>query len=335
MASHPGQGRVGLYLLAPLCARWCSDRRGRVARRHQPGQGHPQHSLRRPTHRRSTDPHVGSGADRRRADVVGRHLVPAHRSRRLSAPRAGPRHLPRARRPGCLLPRLSDARPGRRQGACRVATRPPRWSPTSSSAPSPSGSSGCSPDDCTASTSQPRRWCSCAVFPGSFVLSFAYTEALLLVLAMACLWCLPTHRWVGAGVLAAFGTATRPNGLALVLACAVASVDRHPQRARLEIARRADPRADRASSPSSPGSATTPARPASGSAYRPKRGVRARAYGLTAVRKTFEAFASPLTSPDQHHHRSLRDDDGLDALLLASQAGCRLRWSRTSWGFSR
>ena len=55
------------------------------------------------------------------------------------------------------------------------------------------------------------------------MLSFAYTEALLLVFAMACLWCLMEERWVLAGVLAAFGTATRPNGLALVLACAVAS----------------------------------------------------------------------------------------------------------------
>ena len=36
-----------------------------------------------------------------------------------------------------------------------------------------------------------------AMFPGSFVLSFAYTEALLLVLAMGCLWCLMSKRWVG------------------------------------------------------------------------------------------------------------------------------------------
>ena len=63
-----------------------------------------------------------------------------------------------------------------------------------------------------------------AVFPGSFVLSFAYTEALLLVFAMGCLCCLMTKRWVAAGVLAALGTATRPNGLALVLACAVAAL---------------------------------------------------------------------------------------------------------------
>lgn len=61
------------------------------------------------------------------------------------------------------------------------------------------------------------------LFPGSFVLSFAYTEALLIVLAAACCWCLLEERWVAAGVFAALGTATRPNGLALVAACAVAA----------------------------------------------------------------------------------------------------------------
>ncbi len=62
-----------------------------------------------------------------------------------------------------------------------------------------------------------------ALFPGSFVLSFAYTEALLLTLAGGCLWFLLKRQWVLAGILAAIGTATRPNGVALVAACAVAS----------------------------------------------------------------------------------------------------------------
>ena len=61
-----------------------------------------------------------------------------------------------------------------------------------------------------------------AVFPGSFVLSFAYAEALLIVLAAACLWFLVDERWLFAGVTAALATATRPNGIALVAACAVA-----------------------------------------------------------------------------------------------------------------
>ena len=63
----------------------------------------------------------------------------------------------------------------------------------------------------------------CALFPGSFVLSFAYSEALMLVLAAACLLLLIDHEWTAAGVFAALATATRPNGLALVVACAVAA----------------------------------------------------------------------------------------------------------------
>jgi hypothetical protein len=134
-----------------------------------------------------------------------------------------------------------------------------------------------------------------AMFPGSFVLSFAYTEALLLVFAMGCLWCLMTKRWVAAGLLAALGTATRPNGLALVLACAVAAF--------LAI------RKDRAwRSLAAPLLA-----PAGFIAFQlwlghhtGEAGVWFRvqseawgegaSYGLTAIRKTVEAFSSPLTS---------------------------------------
>ncbi len=62
-----------------------------------------------------------------------------------------------------------------------------------------------------------------ALFPGAFVLSFVYAEALLLVLAAACLLLLQRERWVAAGLIAALGTATRPNGVGLVAACAVAA----------------------------------------------------------------------------------------------------------------
>jgi hypothetical protein len=62
-----------------------------------------------------------------------------------------------------------------------------------------------------------------AVFPGSFVLSFAYSEAVLIVLAAACLLFLIDERWVLAGITAAIATGARPNGIALVAACAVAS----------------------------------------------------------------------------------------------------------------
>jgi hypothetical protein len=63
-----------------------------------------------------------------------------------------------------------------------------------------------------------------ASFPGSYVLSFAYAEALLLVLAAACVWCLLRERWWWAGVAGALATFTRPNGLAVVAACLAAAI---------------------------------------------------------------------------------------------------------------
>lgn len=61
-------------------------------------------------------------------------------------------------------------------------------------------------------------------FPGSFVLLVTYSETMLLVLAALCFLALQRRAWVVAGCLAALATATRPNGLALVLACAVAAI---------------------------------------------------------------------------------------------------------------
>jgi hypothetical protein len=63
-----------------------------------------------------------------------------------------------------------------------------------------------------------------ALFPGSFVLSFTYSEATMLVLAAGCLLCLQRRMWFAAGLLGALGAATRPNGVALILACAVAAL---------------------------------------------------------------------------------------------------------------
>ncbi|WP_420453724.1 glycosyltransferase family 39 protein [Ilumatobacter sp.] len=63
-----------------------------------------------------------------------------------------------------------------------------------------------------------------AVFPGSFVLSFAYSEALFVVLAAACLLFLLDERWLLAGLAAALATATRPNGVAIAVACLVAAI---------------------------------------------------------------------------------------------------------------
>ena len=62
-----------------------------------------------------------------------------------------------------------------------------------------------------------------AFFPGSMALSLTYSEAPLIVLAAACLLMLLREQWLAAGLLAAVATATRPNGLALVAACAVAA----------------------------------------------------------------------------------------------------------------
>lgn len=62
-----------------------------------------------------------------------------------------------------------------------------------------------------------------AFFPGSFVLSMAYSEGLLVVLAAATLLALDSRRWLLAGLLAAATTATRPNGAAIGVACAWAA----------------------------------------------------------------------------------------------------------------
>lgn len=62
-----------------------------------------------------------------------------------------------------------------------------------------------------------------AVFPGSFVLSFAYAEATFIVVAALCLLFLIEERWILAGIAAAIGTGTRPNGVALIAACVVAA----------------------------------------------------------------------------------------------------------------
>lgn len=62
-----------------------------------------------------------------------------------------------------------------------------------------------------------------AIFPGSFVLSYAYAEPLFIVVSLITLLALHDQRWVTAGIFAAIGTACRPNGIALIAACAVAA----------------------------------------------------------------------------------------------------------------
>lgn len=135
-----------------------------------------------------------------------------------------------------------------------------------------------------------------AIFPGSFVLSFAYTEALLLTLAAGCMWFLLKRQWLLAGAVAAIGTATRPNGIALVAACAIASF--------IAIRERREWR-----------SLIAPLLSPIGfvgfmlwlGAHTGESGVWFRvqteawgegtSFGLTAIRRTIKAFTHPLTSP--------------------------------------
>lgn len=135
-----------------------------------------------------------------------------------------------------------------------------------------------------------------AFFPGSFVLSFAYSEALLLTLAAACLLALSHEQWMLAGVFAAIGTATRPNGVALVVATAVAAVIaiRRTRRWRSLVAALLAPIGfvayqlwiDRHAGESRVWFRVQ------GEAW--KEGA---SFGLTAIRNTLEAFTKPLTSP--------------------------------------
>ena len=63
-----------------------------------------------------------------------------------------------------------------------------------------------------------------ALYPGSFVLSFAYSEALFLALAAASMLAWHKQRYLIAGLLAALATASRPNAVALVAAYMVGSL---------------------------------------------------------------------------------------------------------------
>jgi hypothetical protein len=136
----------------------------------------------------------------------------------------------------------------------------------------------------------------CAIFPGSFVLSFAYSEALLLALAAATLLALHHERWWIAGALAALASATRPNGVAVVVACAVATG--------IAVSRKRDYRALMATLLAPLGfigyqwwidSHADEPRVwfrVQGEAW--KEGT---SFGLTALRRTLETFTQPLTSP--------------------------------------
>ncbi len=62
-----------------------------------------------------------------------------------------------------------------------------------------------------------------SMFPGSFALSMAYSESLMITFsALALLW-LVEERWLFAGLAGAIATMTRPNALAIGLACLTAA----------------------------------------------------------------------------------------------------------------
>jgi hypothetical protein len=63
-------------------------------------------------------------------------------------------------------------------------------------------------------------WC---FFPGAMTLSFIYSEGLLVILAVVCLYALMRQRWLVAGLAALLASATAPEGLALLGACAWAA----------------------------------------------------------------------------------------------------------------
>ncbi len=76
----------------------------------------------------------------------------------------------------------------------------------------------------------------CAMFPGSFSLSMAYSEALMMVAVGFALIAMVDERWLLAGVAGAIATMTRPNAIALGLACLAAlAVARTPIRTRAMI----------------------------------------------------------------------------------------------------
>jgi len=61
------------------------------------------------------------------------------------------------------------------------------------------------------------------LFPGSVVFSMVYAEGIMIPLAAGCILALQNRRWVIAGVLAGFATATEPEAVVLVLVCAISA----------------------------------------------------------------------------------------------------------------
>ena len=63
-----------------------------------------------------------------------------------------------------------------------------------------------------------------AFFPGSIALTLIYSEGVMLTAVALCLLALVQRRWVLAGVLGAVASASRPNGIAVAVACGIAAL---------------------------------------------------------------------------------------------------------------
>jgi hypothetical protein len=78
------------------------------------------------------------------------------------------------------------------------------------------------------------------LFPGSVIFSMVYAEGIMIPLAVGCILALQKRRWLLAGVLAAFATASEPEALVLIPVCAVsAGLELRRSGWRLQSARRA------------------------------------------------------------------------------------------------
>jgi hypothetical protein len=63
-----------------------------------------------------------------------------------------------------------------------------------------------------------------AVFPGSFVFGFAYSEGLAIAFAAACLLLMEDERWLAAGAVASLAVLARSPGIAIVVPAAIVAV---------------------------------------------------------------------------------------------------------------
>jgi hypothetical protein len=61
------------------------------------------------------------------------------------------------------------------------------------------------------------------LFPGSVVFSMVYAEGIMIPLAIGCILALQRRRWLLAGLLAAFATASEPEAAVLVVVCAISA----------------------------------------------------------------------------------------------------------------